>query len=83
MSLVSSARSFIRRVRADGVACIPEMVYTRLMTLIHRDVLRRENADRQAETDAYQGWIARHTQPEAAPFEAALTLSCASMSFPV
>ena len=75
MSLVSSARSFIRRVRADGVACVPEMVYTRLMTLIHRDVLRRENAARQAETDAYQGWIARHTQPEAAPFEPTLTLS--------
>ena len=52
MSLVSSARSFIRRVRADGVACIPEMVHTRFMTLIHRDVLHAAAAARQAEEGA-------------------------------
>ena len=75
MSIISSARSFIRRVRADGVACIPEMVHTRLMTLIHRDVLRREAATRKAEEDAYQAFIARHTQPDPTPFATQLTLS--------
>lgn len=75
MSLVSSARSFFRRVRADGVACIPEMVYTRWMTFLHRDILRQEAAARQAETDAYQGWIARHTQPDPSLCDTSLTLS--------
>ena len=75
MSLVSSARSFIRRVRADGVACIPEMVHTRWMTLIHRDVLRREAAARAAEEEAYQRWIIRHTAPAPTPFDTQLTLS--------
>ena len=75
MSLVSSARSFIRRVRTDGVACIPEMVHTRFMTLIHRDVLHAEAAARQAEEDAYQGWIARHTQPDPSPCDTVLSLS--------
>ena len=75
MSLVSSARSFIRRVRTDGVASIPEMVHTRLMTLIHRDILRREDAARKAEEDAYQGWICRHTAPDPTPFTATQTLS--------
>lgn len=75
MSLLSSARSFIRRVRTDGVACIPEMVHTRLMTLIHRDVLRREAAAPKAHEDAYQSWIRRHTAPSQTPFSTALTLS--------
>lgn len=75
MSLVSSARSFIRRVRADGVACIPEMVHTRWMTFVHRDILMRERAARQAEEAAYQGWIAKHTQPAPTPFHTSRTLS--------
>ena len=75
MSLISSARSFIRRVRMDGVRCIPEMVHTRFMTLIHRAWLHQEAAARRAETEAYQGFIARHTQPLAAPFSTRLTLS--------
>ena len=75
MSLLSSARSFIRRVRADGVACIPEMVHARWMTFIHRGILTRERAARQAEEAAYQGWIARHTQPDPTPFHTTRTLS--------
>lgn len=75
MSLLSSARSFFRRVRTDGVACIPEMVHTRWMTFLHRDFLRQEDAARQAEEDAYQGWIARHTQPDPSPCDTSLTLS--------
>jgi len=75
MSIISSARSFIRRVRADGVRCIPEVVHTRLMTLIHRDVLRREAAARKVEEEAYQGWIVRHTAPDPSPFATSRTLS--------
>lgn len=75
MSILSSARSFVRRVRHDGVKCIPDMVYTRWMTLIHRDVLRREAADRRAEEDAYQTWLRQHEQPDPRPFRTDRTLS--------
>ena len=75
MSVMSSARSFVRRVRTEGVRSIPGMVYTRLMTFLHRDRLREETAARAANEDAYQAWIARHTQPEATPFRTGLTLS--------
>ncbi len=75
MSIISSTRSFIRRVRTDGVRAIPEMVYTRWMTLIHRDVLLRERSARQAEEAAYQGWIRQHTQPLAVPFRTEKRLS--------
>lgn len=75
MSIVTSARSFIRRVRHDGVRCIPGLVYTRWMTLIHRDVLRRETAARRAEEAAYQGWLRRHTQPDPTPFHTQKRLS--------
>ena len=68
MSVISSARSFVRRVRHDGVQCIPGMVYTRWMTLLHRGVLRREAAARQAEEAAYQAWIRQHEQPDPMPF---------------
>ncbi|MBR3765109.1 MAG: glycosyltransferase [Clostridia bacterium] len=75
MSLLSSARSFWRRVRTEGVRSIPSMVYTRWMTLVHRDRLRQEAAERAAQEEAYQAFIARHTQPEETPFATALTLS--------
>ncbi|MBE5795834.1 MAG: glycosyltransferase [Clostridiales bacterium] len=75
MSLITSARSFVRRVRHDGVRCIPDMVYTRLMTLIHRDVLERENAARRAEEAAYQTWRRRHERPDPAPFHTDRRLS--------
>ena len=75
MSVGSSVRSFWRRVRTEGVRSIPGMVYTRLITFVHRDWLRQEAADRAAEEDAYQGWIARHTQPVGTPFNTTLTLS--------
>lgn len=75
MSVISSARSFIRRVRHDGVRCVPNMVYTRWMTLIHRDILRRETAVRQAEEEAYQAWIRQHEQPDPSPFHTEKRLS--------
>lgn len=75
MSLIRSARSFVRRVRHDGVKCIPDMVYTRWMTLLHRDVLRREAAARRAEEDAYQMWLRQHEQPDPRPFHTDRTLS--------
>jgi len=69
VSIITSARSFIRRVRHDGVRCLPNMVYTRWMTLIHRDVLRREKAARQAAEEAYQTWIREHEKPDTTPFQ--------------
>lgn len=75
MSLITSARSFIRRVRHDGVRCIPNMVYTRWMTFIHRDILRREMAARQAEEEAYQAWIRRHERPDPLPYQTEKRLS--------
>lgn len=75
MSIIQSARSFLRRVRHDGVRCIPEMVYTRWMTFVHRDVLQRESADRQAEEENYQAWLKRHEQPDLRPFRTELRLS--------
>ena len=75
MSILSSARSFVRRVRHDGVGCIPGLVYTRWMTLIHRDVLRSETAARQAEEDAYQAWLRTHERPDPTPFRTEKTLS--------
>ncbi|MBQ8554516.1 MAG: glycosyltransferase [Clostridia bacterium] len=68
MSVVSSVRSFLRRVRHDGVRAIPGMVHTRWMTFIHRDVLRREAAERRAQEAAYQAWLHAHEVPDAAPF---------------
>ena len=75
MSLLSSARNFWRRVRTEGVRSIPGMVHTRWMTLVHRNRLRQEAAERAAQEEAYQAFIARHTQPEETPFTTALTLS--------
>ena len=75
MSILSSARSFVRRVRHDGVGCIPGLVYTRWMTLIHRDVLRSETAARQAEEEAYQAWLRTHERPDPTPFRTEKTLS--------
>lgn len=75
MSILSSARSFIRRVRHDGVRCIPDMVHTRWMTLIHRDVLKREAAARRVEEDAYQAWLRQHEQPDLSPFHTEKHLS--------
>lgn len=75
MSIISSARSFLRRVRHDGVRCIPGLVYTRWMTFIHRDILRREAAARQAEEAAYQTWLHAHEQPDPSPFHTQKRLS--------
>ena len=75
MSLRRSFRHFMTRVRRDGVGCIPGMVHTRWMTFRRRHVLAEETARRAAQEDAYQRWILRHTQPDAAPFEARMRLS--------
>lgn len=68
MGILQSARNFLRRVRNDGVGCIPQVVYARWMTFVHRDILREEAARRAAETEAYQTWLSRHTQPDPTPF---------------
>lgn len=75
MSVISSARSFMRRVRSDGVGCIPGMVYTRWMTLIHRDVLDREAEVRKTAEAAYQPWLRAHTAPKGGAFETQMRVS--------
>ncbi|MGN0793511.1 MAG: glycosyltransferase [Aristaeellaceae bacterium] len=75
MSIITSARSFLRRVRHDGVKCIPDVIYTRWMTLIHRDLLRREQAERRADEKAYQLWLRAHEQPAPTPFRTEKRLS--------
>ena len=75
MALLQSARNFLRRIRRDGVGCIPRAVHTRWMVLVHRNLLRAEAARRAAETEAYQGWLRRHTQPTASSFRMEKRLS--------
>jgi hypothetical protein len=75
MGAWKSLRSLLRRIRQEGIGCVPGAVYTRGMTLIHRGELRREQAVRAADEAAYQAFIARHTQPDSSPFETTLTLS--------
>lgn len=75
MPLMRSLRRFLRRVKQDGLQCIPGVVHARWMTLIHRDLLTEEAARRRAETDAYQRWIRQHEAPDPSPFTTRLTLS--------
>lgn len=75
MPLMRSLRRFLRRVKQDGLQCIPGVVHARWMTLVHRDLLTEEAARRRAETDAYQRWIRQHEAPDPSPFSTRLTLS--------
>ena len=75
MPLMRSVRRFLRRVKQDGLQCVPGVVHARWMTLVHRDLLTAEAARRRAEADAYQRWIKQHEAPDPAPFSTRLTLS--------
>lgn len=75
MRLMRSARHFMRRVKADGIRCVPKLCYARWMTLRHRDVLRQEQTARMREEARYQAWILARERMEDAPLVTTLRLS--------
>ena len=66
MPLMRSVRRFLRRVKQDGLQCVPGVVHARWMTLVHRDLLTAEAARRRAEAVQIGQQLSRQRQGQCA-----------------